>query len=263
MSVFLHGGPGLNTHAERVLLGDQLSARMKVMWVDQLGGGESVPRSMDAIGWDPLVEDMLTIIRKEGGGPVRLLAHCAGSHVSHEIVSRDPSLVSEVVFINPSENLAATLKNIIRNALSEKRLETAPEELARIKSMLEKDDSSFGLEQVLTFVEFVVKVRGLPELYWFNRTAMAEVLPVAAQQPISPQAFVALLVQILARPKPNYGAYSKTPVRIIHGDMDRVSPWEENGAVLVKAIPHAKVERLPGVGHWPQFEARERFLELV
>jgi predicted dienelactone hydrolase len=42
----------------------------------------------------------------------------------------------------------------------------------------------------------------------------------------------------------------KVPVAIILGDADPVAPPETNGLVAAKAIPHAQLKVLPGVGHY-------------
>ncbi|HEY2752953.1 alpha/beta hydrolase family protein [Phenylobacterium sp.] len=45
-------------------------------------------------------------------------------------------------------------------------------------------------------------------------------------------------------------ARMKTPVAIILGDADPVAPPDTNGLVAAKAIPHAELKVLPGVGHY-------------
>ena len=42
----------------------------------------------------------------------------------------------------------------------------------------------------------------------------------------------------------------KVPVAIILGDADPVAPPDTNGLVAAKAIPHAELKVLPGVGHY-------------
>ena len=42
----------------------------------------------------------------------------------------------------------------------------------------------------------------------------------------------------------------KVPVAIILGDADPVAPPATNGLVAAKAIPHAELKVLPGVGHY-------------
>ena len=44
------------------------------------------------------------------------------------------------------------------------------------------------------------------------------------------------------------------PVLLISGREDRVNPIDENAAVLVKALPHGRLEILDGAGHLPEVE---------
>jgi pimeloyl-ACP methyl ester carboxylesterase len=44
------------------------------------------------------------------------------------------------------------------------------------------------------------------------------------------------------------------PVLMISGREDRVNPIDQNAAILLKALPHARLEILEGVGHLPERE---------
>jgi len=44
-------------------------------------------------------------------------------------------------------------------------------------------------------------------------------------------------------------------VLMIAGRADRVNPIDTNAAVLAKAVPHARLEILEGIGHLPEVEA--------
>ena len=48
------------------------------------------------------------------------------------------------------------------------------------------------------------------------------------------------------------------PVLMISGSEDRVNPTDRNAAILAKALPHARLEILEGVGHLPEVEAPDR-----
>ena len=48
------------------------------------------------------------------------------------------------------------------------------------------------------------------------------------------------------------------PVLMISGSEDRVNPTDKNAAILAKALPHARLEILEGVGHLPEVEAPDR-----
>lgn len=58
-------------------------------------------------------------------------------------------------------------------------------------------------------------------------------------------------------------AVLKAPLLIIAGDADRVSPIPNNAALLKRAIPAARMETLPGIGHLPHLEAPDAVNRLV
>jgi len=45
------------------------------------------------------------------------------------------------------------------------------------------------------------------------------------------------------------------PVLMISGREDKVNPIATNAAVLAKAVPHARLDILDGIGHLPEVEA--------
>jgi pimeloyl-ACP methyl ester carboxylesterase len=50
----------------------------------------------------------------------------------------------------------------------------------------------------------------------------------------------------------------KMPVLMIQGAEDRVNPTDKNAAILVKALPNARLEILEGAGHLPEVELPDR-----
>jgi pimeloyl-ACP methyl ester carboxylesterase len=53
---------------------------------------------------------------------------------------------------------------------------------------------------------------------------------------------------------PDFSARLTMPIMLIQGEADRVTPLEANAAVLARAVPHARLEILPGAGHLPEVE---------
>jgi pimeloyl-ACP methyl ester carboxylesterase len=58
-------------------------------------------------------------------------------------------------------------------------------------------------------------------------------------------------------------AVVKIPVLMISGTADRVSPIETNAAVFKKAMPSARLEILPDIGHLPHIEVPEQVNRLL
>lgn len=55
----------------------------------------------------------------------------------------------------------------------------------------------------------------------------------------------------------------RMPVLLIQGDQDRVNPLDANAAPLSTALPDARLEVLPGIGHLPEVEAPDAVNALV
>jgi len=62
---------------------------------------------------------------------------------------------------------------------------------------------------------------------------------------------------------PDLAARLDMPILLIQGAEDRVNPTVSNAAILVKAVPDARLVVLDDVGHLPEIEAPETVNELV
>lgn len=73
---------------------------------------------------------------------------------------------------------------------------------------------------------------------------------------------IAVLKAFVAAQAPHYSRIS-APTVIITGDSDATVAPEIHAAVLAEAIPQARLEILPGVGHMPHYAAPERVLAAI
>jgi pimeloyl-ACP methyl ester carboxylesterase len=62
---------------------------------------------------------------------------------------------------------------------------------------------------------------------------------------------------------PDFAARLTMPLLLIQGDADRITPMEHNAMVLARAVPHARLEILPGAGHLPEVECSDVVNDLV
>ena len=53
---------------------------------------------------------------------------------------------------------------------------------------------------------------------------------------------------------PDFAARLTMPLLLIQGEADQITPLERNAALLSRALPHARLEILPGAGHLPEVE---------
>ena len=62
---------------------------------------------------------------------------------------------------------------------------------------------------------------------------------------------------------PDFAERLMMPLLMIQGAADRVTPLDSNAAVLAAALPHARLEILPEIGHLPEVEAWTAVNDLV
>jgi pimeloyl-ACP methyl ester carboxylesterase len=95
--------------------------------------------------------------------------------------------------------------------------------------------------------------------------ASAELLAVVRHtaRATNPQGFLQAARFIASGDMPPLGAELALPVLLIQGAEDRVNPLATNAALLVEALPNARLVVLDGCGHLPEVEEPERVNDLV
>lgn len=95
--------------------------------------------------------------------------------------------------------------------------------------------------------------------------ASAETVALVRQtlRAIDPAAFMQAARFVASGDMPPLGAGLKMPLLLIQGEEDRVNPTSANAEPLAAAVPGARLELLPGVGHLPELEAPQAVNQLV
>jgi pimeloyl-ACP methyl ester carboxylesterase len=95
--------------------------------------------------------------------------------------------------------------------------------------------------------------------------ASAELLAIVRHNARStnPQGFLQAARFVASGDMPPLGAGLALPVLLIQGAEDRVNPLATNAALLVEALPNARLVVLEGCGHLPEVEEPERVNDLV
>jgi len=256
-AVFLHGGPGLNSYAERCLLGGRFTSAANFLWFDHLGCGDFVPAAPGPLTWREQVDDIAFVIRRFTREPVHVVGHCLGTELTHDLVRRDRDLVRSVLWYAPTRWPGEILRALPLRAAAENRLavDTLPDEsraaLDRFRGMAARD---FGAADVRPFLGLAAQIRDLWDLYWTDRTALQRYVGWMAAQPFSMQTFVDLIEDFFERGPLPLPDYTGIPVHMLYGDDDPVSTWDVQGRELAESIPHATAAPIAGGGHWTHFQ---------
>ena len=251
--VCLPGGPGRSS----AYLGDLggLSAHRQLIRLDQRGTGDSeTPTDPATYRCDWLVDD-LEALRVHVGLPVmEVLGHSAGSSVAILYATRYPDRVGRLVLVNPSARsvgLAFTEDDYLASIQRRSDEPWYPEAYAALVRMTEGSASHADRRAAAPF--------------WFGRwTPEAAALADAEATERSPEAAAGFYAPGASDPEYVRAALAQLPARVllVGGDLDP-APTVALLLELGGLFRDAHVVVIPGVAHYPFFEAPEAFVGAV
>lgn len=108
-AVFLHGGPGYNSHSFAVQAGPALEPHLRMVYLDQRGCGRSERPPADAYSLERLVDDVEALRVHLGVEQIVPLGHSFGGTIALEYARRYPSRVARLVLVGPLSDTPASM----------------------------------------------------------------------------------------------------------------------------------------------------------
>jgi pimeloyl-ACP methyl ester carboxylesterase len=217
-----------------------LAGHHHVIRVDLPGCGQSPP----PLSYDVPVQAgrVAAVLDDLGLRRVAAVGHSSGGYVATALAEQRPDLVRSLALISSGPSLDALLPQpfLLRVLL-------APPFgpllwPRRSDAMIRRGIRATAARPVDVPDDLVAEVRGIT--YRAMRTVLRRNTAYIAERSV-PERLAALEV----------------PVLVIFGAADR--RWEPSSAHQYDAVPNARVELLPGVGHMPMFEAPETTSKLL
>ena len=239
--VTLEGGSG----RPLLMLHDELGFPGWMHWNSELASGRRFVIPMQPgfgrtpqVSWFKSIRDVAALysrmLRESGQGPVDVVGFSAGAWIAAEMAAADPALFSRMVLVAPLgvrpeqgeilDFLAITMRRHVAATVSNQEAE----EYAKIYG------GDISTEQFELFEAARAEISRLAwEPFMFDPT-----LP------------------------PRLGGIADVDTLIVWGDGDQVVP-RSCMDVYERAIAAARVEIIPGAGHRPEIEDREKFVKVV
>jgi len=108
--LFLHGGPGEGSQAMQALAGPALEQRVRMVYLDQRGSGQSErPKEAKYYSLALLEADIETIRRQLGVQKLVLLAHSAGTPIALDYAADHPDHVAGLILTGAVPDLPAAV----------------------------------------------------------------------------------------------------------------------------------------------------------
>lgn len=249
--VFLHGGPGYNSHSFATLAGPRLERTQRLVYLDQRGCGRSERPWSGDYALATLVADLEALRQELGVERWTLLGHSFGGTLALEYAARHPKHVASLVLVGPASDLPAS------TAVWARELEKQhPGRLAATASPEDHGD----------YPRVMRALRGLDAQRFFNglqfhherfREQQDAVDAASGLRNTGEQAG-ALMASGL--PDYRFTAFERVaaPVLIIGGRYD-FSIGLETMRALAGHLPRATLREYEDSGHFPYLEEAERF----
>jgi len=258
--VLVHGLGG--SHVNWLAVAPRLAERWRVLVPDLAGFGRTPPAGRGS-GVEENARLLATFLAATVDEPVSLAGNSMGGLIAILLAAEVPEAVRDLVLVDPSQPrpLGALLDPLLAGrfvlssvpvlgewALARRAARLGPEGLVR---------EIFGL--------CCVDVDRIPRPVFEAHVAFAR--ERLGSMPWGDAAFVTALRSILAvvfRPAHFHSITERIKARtlIVHGTKDRLVPVE-GSRDLVRARPAWRLVELDDIGHVPQLECPERFLEVV
>jgi proline iminopeptidase len=111
--LFLHGGPGEGSQAMQALGGPALEQRVRMVYLDQRGAGQSQrPKDSKFYSLTLLKADIDTVRRELGVRKLVLLAHSAGTPIALDYAADHPEHVAGLILTGAVPDLPAAVDNL-------------------------------------------------------------------------------------------------------------------------------------------------------
>ncbi|TDC73006.1 alpha/beta fold hydrolase [Streptomyces hainanensis] len=217
-----------------------LADRYHVIRVDLPGHGHSSPAP--SYGVPEQAGRLAAVLDDLGLPPATVVGHSSGGYVATALAEQRPDLVGSLALISSGPSPDALLPQpVVLRMLIAPPLGPLLWSI-RSDAMLRKGVTATCNGPVDVPDDLVAEVRGIG--YRTFRTVLRRNTAYIAERSV-PDRLTALGV----------------PVLVIFGAAD--PRWNPSSARRYDTVPHARVERLPGVGHFPMLEAPETTGELL
>ncbi len=138
--IFVHGGPGYNSHDFEVSTADKLAkSGYFVIVYDQRGQGRSnVAISPQDYTYRKYADDILSLILKMKLRNVTLIGHSHGGPISIQFARFYPGVVEKIILVSAPVNFWATMKSIVINCLPRLQNQNKFDEIFKLNLNFEK-----------------------------------------------------------------------------------------------------------------------------
>lgn len=257
--LFLHGGPGYNSHSFATLAGPGLERGLRMIYLDQRGCGRSERPADGQYSLDVLVADIESLRVALGVPRLSVIGHSFGGTLALEYAAAHPEGVDRLVLVSAAADLPAACR-----ARVDWLAKHHPAELDRARSAVEAGVAvtdcalAFGTLSGEAFAAYNDAVM-FPDP---SVRARQDSVDAASGLSNTGELAGALFDRGLFTYRFAHPAALTMPVLVLAGRLDHAIGLEPQRA-LARELPDGRLEEYERSGHFPYLDEPERFIQDV
>jgi proline iminopeptidase len=247
------GGPQLGHPYLRSL--DTLADENEVIYYDARGTGGSGLGDPTQLTLGGAVEDLEGLRTALGIEHLSIMGHSLGGHIAYLYASRYPEAVTSLTLVDAGPPLSDELGGRLWSAMQAKRTADDDAELRRLGS-----SADFEARELAVVANYILNIY----MPFFRDRRTIETLDLGFTEMTAANVvdYEDKLVSTLADQDPlGRLAMITCPTLVLHGGLDPIPL--ESSRFLADHIPGARLEIIPGGGHFPFIEERDEFQRAV
>lgn len=247
------GGPQLGHPYLRSL--DTLGDENEVIYYDARGTGGSELGDPTQLTFGGAVEDLEALRAALGNEHLSIMGHSLGGHIAYLYASRYPEAVTSLTLVDAGPPLSDELGGQLWSAMQAKRTANYDAELRSLGA-----SADFEAREPAAVANYILNIY----MPFFRDRHTIETLDLGFTEMTAANVvdYEDKLVSTLADQDPlGRLALITCPTLVVHGEVDPI-PLEFS-RFLAAHIPGARLEIIPGGGHFPFIEERDEFQRAV
>ena len=245
--VLLHGGPGMSERYMEPVVPFVDNGRRRIVSYDQRGTGESRCESDDPadFGLDAQAADLFRVIESVAVGPVHLLGHSWGGIVAMDYAGRHGNRIASMIAVGSAPPNHADLQVALASM-------TARVEALQERGLIAAELPESGTEGLRAI---------LPMYFWDPTLAIPEaaVQALDVTEGVNERTWAAIDGFDLTERLRDYHG----PALLIFGAADPIGLPASEATRAALANSQLRYEILERCGHFPWFEAPDRFRDVL
>lgn len=260
--LFYHGGPGLNSNAERNLLTplykskhidlhtwDEPSSLRGTLNIDNTNRFE-----------DLLLDAEAFLLRHYEGKPLHLMGTSMGAQTIAYLQQRHADKIATLIFSAPCFNISQADQNTFALVANDYKENNDLENFEKLQSTVARLSDRFDMNKQQSW-ELTLANPHFLDYYWTNKSAQENYLANFA-----PQEYGLDIQGFFAVRKSMYNL-TITPVQtktiILYGANDKVAPMKDENPFLQDKFSNNKPYKMEHSSHYPHIEEAEKVLSII